>query len=767
MVFIGALVATAPTTGDIGLTWDEPAYRYSQLVSIQWWEQWPEVLRGRQSLDTLLDSEALLYYWPYGRHGINFHPPLAGQANLLTYALFGGWLKDMPARRLASVLEFSLAIALLFGFLGKRYGLWVGLIAAGALLTIPRVYGHAHIAGTDMPILLLWPLTALAVWKGLNEPKGGIARVAVGILLGLAFLTKMAAVAVLLPIFAWILLTRLPGAFRKQDRLAWLDALITTSALLAPLAVAFLEIRRLAKILPPPASTNLFLIQATSELPGAILLVPLFFWLLRRGLALFFRNSKLWGVERPALELWAATLAFAPAIGWLGNPAWWREALPRLAHYYMLNVERKGALPDIRIHYWGENYLYSLPWHNAWVLLAITVPATLLLSAIFGLIFAFRRLPGDTLPLYFLVHFATLPALRMLSTPAHDGVRLFLPTFFFLAAFVGWGTVWLADRCAALFRRPDLALWFRGALASLVLGSSSWQLVRIHPFELSYYNEFIGGPAAARRAGFELTYWYDAFNPKTLAEINDPRTGLPKNVAVTPVNEYSNVPVFPELQALGELRPDLQLDAEPQDAFSYKWMLAHDSKADPFARLLFALTPVYERRPEPLEGLRVAGVAGPLAVSRAWALTLLASEREPDPPRIPRAEVPDWVRSYVPRLGRFWGEGVARLARPRVNEPVFDWARNDPEGLRAAAMALAKLGPDRTQLDPNARRLLDLMNRQYGRSSIVLLRDRRPEALVEAAEILIRRPEDLRRVLSSPGYTDPNSIGQPLDAELP
>ncbi len=38
-VLIVALVALVPTTGDYGLTWDEPAYRYSQMLSIQWWEQ--------------------------------------------------------------------------------------------------------------------------------------------------------------------------------------------------------------------------------------------------------------------------------------------------------------------------------------------------------------------------------------------------------------------------------------------------------------------------------------------------------------------------------------------------------------------------------------------------------------------------------------------------------------------------------------------------------------------------------------------------------
>src|SRR5437588_8535275 len=34
-VLVAALTALVPTTGDLGLTWDEPAYRYSQLMSGQ------------------------------------------------------------------------------------------------------------------------------------------------------------------------------------------------------------------------------------------------------------------------------------------------------------------------------------------------------------------------------------------------------------------------------------------------------------------------------------------------------------------------------------------------------------------------------------------------------------------------------------------------------------------------------------------------------------------------------------------------------------
>ena len=106
----------------------------------------------------------------------------------------------------------------------------------------------------------------------------------------------------------------------------------------------------------------------------------------------------------------------------------------------------------------------------------------------------------------------------MFPTPAHDGVRLFLPTFFFLAAFAGWGTIWLAD---ALARRFHFSSWYsRRILAGVVLGSAAFSLVRIHPYELSYYNELIGGPRGAWERGFELTYWYDAFTDKVIEDLN-------------------------------------------------------------------------------------------------------------------------------------------------------------------------------------------------------------------------------------------------------
>ena len=748
LVFAVALVALVPTTGDIGMTWDEPAYRYSQVMSAQWWDQLAHA-RSWGEVRSLLDPETLLYYWPYARYGINFHPPLAGQLNLATHALFGSWMKDIPARRMASVIEFALTIAIGFGFLARRYGTAVGLVMAGSLLLMPRLYGQAHLIDTDIPGLFLWAATALAFWNGLHEEKGRHWRVLVGVLLGLAFVEKMAAVGVVLPLLLWLAAGHLTRTLARPGSRDWIDGLVTSGLMLLPLVLAFQEIQGLQRQLPPPAQTNLFVQRPSSDLPGVILIAPLAIWLLRRLLGRIFPGSKLWGVERPALETWTAILAFAPVVGWLGNPAWWRETLPRLAHYYTLSGNRRAALPDIQIIYFGQTYEYTLPWHNAWVLLGITVPVTILLAGAIGIVWGLGRIRRDRLPLYFLVHFLTFPVLRMLpTTPAHDGVRLFLPTFFFLAAFAGWGTVALARDLSQRARLPaPIAV---SVLAALVLAPAAIELARIHPFELSYYNMLIGGPRGAWHRGFELTYWCDAFNGRTLDELNQ---CLPAGAEVDFPNDLTNPMTFQELQTLGALRGDIELGGDVEfhsrkyDRLGYVWLQTQDSKATAFTRLLFAMRPWYAREPRQLDGLRVATVADPVAVSRAWALELLLDAPDPKPKETPK---------------------VNRLT---LNQKILDWARTDPQGFRAAAHFVA--AHHGAGEDKGARRLVDLVTFQLNPKAVETRRfllDRllraRPKALVEAAQVLIKDPAAAVHVLTRYGYTDPRAIGGYLDRNL-
>jgi hypothetical protein len=306
----------------------------------------------------------------------------------------------------------------------------------------------------------------------------------------------------------------------------------------------------------------------------------------------------------------------------------------------------------------------------------------------------------------------------------------------------------------------------RALTAALVLVPSAWQLVKVHPYELSYYNELIGGPRGAWEPGwFELTYWYDAFNPETLREIN---AELPPGAEVDFLNEKTNPMTFLELQSLGALRPDVRLGArDPSRRVPYVWLLTQDSKASAFTRLLFAMAPWYESRPRQLDGLRVLTVADPVAVSRANALWLLTDAPDDRPPERPTA--PGWVHRYAPFLGRLWGEGLTKIRRLNTNGPMFAWAKSDPYGLRAAARTLAERGEPGG--DPAARRLKGVLDRyrfsQPGALALALLRAR-PEALVEAVDILIRHPDAVRTVLTRYAYTDPADarVGGYLDRDL-
>ena len=332
--------------------------------------------------------------------------------------------------------------------------------------------------------------------------------------------------------------------------------MVTSGFMLAPLAFAFEQMQMLERQLPPPQLIHTIVRWPESDWPGAILALPLCLWFVRRLLGRIFPRSEVWGMERPALEIWTAILAFAPLVGWLGNPQWWRNTLPRLAHYYTLNTARRGVLPDISIIYFGEIYEFSLPWHNGWVLLAITVPLLVLAAAAVGIWWGIARIRRDRLPLYFLVHLLVFPVIRMFPTPAHDGVRLMLPTFFFLTAFAGWGSVWLADRASRLTRISVRAT--RPAIAALVLGSAAIALVKIHPYELSYYNSIVGGPRGAWERGFELSYWYDSFTPAVFADLN---RCFPTAAQVTFLNPKTQTSewVFRENQCLGILRNDIFL----------------------------------------------------------------------------------------------------------------------------------------------------------------------------------------------------------------
>jgi hypothetical protein len=241
---------------------------------------------------------------------------------------------------------------------------------------------------------------------------------------------------------------------------------------------------------------------------------------------------------------------------------------------------------------------------------------------------------------------------------------------------------------------------------------------------------------------------------------------LPRGAEVDLLNQMTNVVTFQELQSLGALRGDIVLISRQTDRFPYAWLLTQDSKATALTRLMFAMRPWYASEPRQLGGARVASVIDPIAVSRAWALQVLL-DSSGELTEAPRA--PEWVRRHAPWSARFWGDGLTRVPPLAVCNEVLEWSRSDPEGLLGAARYIAANQP--VEANASAGRLMRLMTQDPDPKSLrrlylkALLRAR-PEALVEAIQMLNTRAADIERVLLRYGYTDPASIGGYLDRGL-
>lgn len=708
VVFFIVAVLSGATVAGPGLTWDETPYEYSQIRLQQWLGEIAQAESFAELID-LFSADSIDFYFVYNKLGSNFHPPMAGYLNLITYGLTGGFIESLSARRLASSIELALTAALVCHFLGRRFSTMTGVFAAFALATTPRVFGDSHIAGTDIPIMLFWTAAALAMLPALSSRWW---QVIFAVLLSCLFLVKFSGNMIIIP----VIVTMSAYVARQGNRRTILRALLWSLLLFLPLV---------------PLALTLFLGKRDDL--GANGTTPIVsFGMAHRDLLslLFLWPAVIWFVHRRSLkpkdwpigfELPWMTAAVAPLVVIALNPTWWHDPVGSLSSYFDLNLRREGYLPDILIFYLGKQYLYSLPWHNAWVLMALTIPFGILALGMLGTLRAFTQWNIDWVPLYFVLHAFTLPLIRMLDVPAHDGVRLFLPTFVFWAGLAAIGARWIA-----LNTRPAIA-WPLLFIVGPAWGG--WDIARIHPYELSYYN--VGLPRA-QRLGMEVTYWYDAVTPSVLRDLNE---RLPEGAVLAFPSPNINPEIFVDYQSKGKLRGDIVLDVTMGKGFPYMLLLTHSSKANPFSQLLAAMTPWYSSK---CDGVPLFSVVDPHRVAVAWGVHLLSTYyKDPDDP----------------------------IRTPSINERMF---QVEASSLYQAVNLIAKYGADaRHHLVGESEEVAGLVDYWTADGQVmpdlaVLLSTDRP-ALEEAIEIIERRPDDVRLIVTTPGYLPAERFGGYLD----
>ncbi|MFW6084605.1 MAG: ArnT family glycosyltransferase [Gemmatimonadota bacterium] len=462
---VAAILAGLPGLSEIGVTWDEPRY----FQSVERIQEWTARAAGGE-LSEMLRPEAIREAWDVDRF-FNPHPPAYKIGMAVTEAMFGGLVGEVAGYRLSSLLAFGLLVGLLVAWTARLAGTTAGLATGLSLLLMPRMFGHAHIGATDLPLTLCWVVGSL------------------GVLL-----------------------------YAREERVRWI--------LVAGLA---------------------FGLGCATKFTAFLLPVPLIAWML------------LAARSRAAVRGLIFTTALAMIVAVLVNPAAWPDPIGYQSRLVGESLSRESVVP-ISTFYAGRTFGYVVPWQHAIVMTVASLPVAILALAVIGLRSLKSPGPRRAVVALCLVQVAFWWGLLALpSSPNHDGVRLWLPMFPFVAILAGLGFDALAR---GVERRMGRARRLAGALLLGVLyfGPAAVGLVSTAPHHLAYYGEAVGGPAGAERRGMEATYWFDAVTAGFRDRMNE---ALPEGATI---RTYPNAPYLAQLQELGLVRSDLRFtDTLPAD----------------------------------------------------------------------------------------------------------------------------------------------------------------------------------------------------------
>jgi hypothetical protein len=194
------------TSGPMALVWDE-GDTIARAAAIA-------ELSGRPGVHGLGGVLALARErdnWPYTtrREG---HPPLAGIVVAAGSQLAPDWLDGWTRYRLGPIVLFSLATGALWYRLARDYRSWaVAFVAVAVLLSMPRVFSHAHFATLDGVLTACWILA----WATFAPACRSWRWIAVfGAVLGLTLSAKFTGWLAPLPFAVWAILYRDRGGLR-------------------------------------------------------------------------------------------------------------------------------------------------------------------------------------------------------------------------------------------------------------------------------------------------------------------------------------------------------------------------------------------------------------------------------------------------------------------------------------------------------------------------------------------------------------------------
>lgn len=188
------------------------------------------------------------------------------------------------------------------------------------------------------------------------------------------------------------------------------------------------------------------------------------------------------------------------SVAYIGWPLLWFDPISRYRQYLGMQFGHPGA----QSLFFG--YVGSFPpwWYVPFMISAIT-PVFFLALAVCGGVFAWRGRSEERRILVF----ALLPLL-FFSLPFvqnYDNGRLLLPS----VPFFGLLAALAMQKILGMARRIRIDGAVSVILALLTAGTLYGSTVSYHPYELSYFNELVGGIRGAERLHIDTTYWGEAY----------------------------------------------------------------------------------------------------------------------------------------------------------------------------------------------------------------------------------------------------------------
>lgn len=192
--FIGFL-AVVLTYDGIGLSWDESYYIRPGLRTLQWFQS------IASSEENALSGLQIDQFFS-GKEDI---PELPMVPKIIFAA--GFWLNrffefDRPyiAMRIPVAICFGLTLTILYLLAGKFYARTGAILTVICYMTIPRVFGHAHIAATETILVFFTVLFTYCFVKGLDSWKWALAA---GVAYGFCLATKFNAIFIPVTLLLW------------------------------------------------------------------------------------------------------------------------------------------------------------------------------------------------------------------------------------------------------------------------------------------------------------------------------------------------------------------------------------------------------------------------------------------------------------------------------------------------------------------------------------------------------------------------------------